>query len=338
MGFGECHQLFHGYFEPTLGSVWVAPTRFTERYAFPTDDDGGDSCDRQRQWWNWNSGLRLQCVWRQTICLASYGYRRLFRPGSPAHCSKNADPFGEFAFSLRPHFHCRQHCLHTWAFFLFSISAFPVEWALQQAGADQVVGGSALTRISGMGPAAAAIQSWLLVRYGIQGLFEVRHPWRAGLFFLSIVGAMFSGFRSSMVTLLLLLAFQFYFERLLRTRFFPIVLAGAVAGLAIVMITAERLPMALQRTLTFLPIQVDPMVRRDAEGTIEWRVQMWKLLVKEIPEYFWIGKGFAMDPTDMYLAGEAAKRGHLESFEGAKLAGDYHSGPLSLIIPLGILV
>jgi len=230
---------------------------------------------------------------------------------------------GNIAYTLGPSF-----------YFLFLL--FPVEWALQQAGADQVVGGNALTRISGMGPAAGAIQSWLLVRYGIQGLFEARYPWRAGLFLLSIVGAMFSGFRSSMVTLLLLLAFQFHFERLLRTRLFPIVLAGIVAALAVVMMTAERLPMSLQRTLTFLPIQVDPMVRRDAEGTIEWRVQMWKLLVKEIPQYFWVGKGYALDPTDMYLAAEAAKRGHLESFEGAKLAGDYHSGPLSLIIPLGI--
>src|SRR5213078_1604968 len=111
-------------------------------------------------------------------------------------------------------------------------------------------------------------------------------------------------------------------ERLFRTRFFPIVLAGVITSLAVIMMTAEHMPMSLQRTLTFLPIKVDPMVRRDAEGTIAWRVQMWKLLVKEIPEYFWIGKGFAMDPTDMYLAGESVKRGFMESFEGSKLAGD----------------
>jgi hypothetical protein len=228
---------------------------------------------------------------------------------------------GNLAYALGPTF-----------YFLFLL--FPVEWALQQAGADQ--SGNELVRLSGLGPAAGAIQTFLLARYGIRGLLEIRHPWRLGLFLVSIVCAMFSGFRSTIVVLILILAFQFYYERLFRTRLFPIVLAGCVASFAIVALTAERLPLALQRTLAFLPIKIDPAMRRNADATIEWRVEMWKVLVRQIPEYFWIGKGFAMDPTDMYLAGEAIKRGHAEAFEGALIAGDYHSGPLSVIIPLGI--
>ncbi len=228
---------------------------------------------------------------------------------------------GNIAYTLGPSF-----------YFLFLL--FPVEWALQQAGADQ--SGADLVRISGMGPAAAAVQTFLLVRYGMKGLLEIKKPWRFGLFIFSVVCSMFSGFRSTILLLLLILAYQFYYERLFRTRLFPIAVAVGLSAFAILALTAERLPLSLQRALTFLPIRVDPAMRRNADATVQWRVEMWKLLVKEIPRYFWIGKGFAMDPTDMYLAGEAAKRGHLESFEGAKIAGDYHSGPLSLIIPLGI--
>lgn len=228
---------------------------------------------------------------------------------------------GNLAYALGPTF-----------YFLFLL--FPVEWALQQAGADQT--GNDLVRLSGLGPAAGAVQTFLLAKYGIRGLLDIRQPWRLAFFILSIVCAMFSGFRSTIVVLILILSFQFYYERLFRTRLFPIALASGVAAFAILAVTAERLPLALQRTLAFLPIRIDPAMRRNADATIEWRVEMWKVLVNQIPQYFWVGKGFAMDPTDMYLAGEAAKRGHAEAFEGAMIAGDYHSGPLSVIIPLGI--
>ncbi|MDB6041136.1 MAG: O-Antigen ligase [Verrucomicrobiales bacterium] len=228
---------------------------------------------------------------------------------------------GNLAYALGPAF-----------YFLFLL--FPVEWALQQAGADQT--GADLVRLSGLGPAAGAVQTYMLAKYGIRGLLEIRHPWRLLIFIISIICAMFSGFRSTIVILFLILGFQFYYERLFRTRLFPVAVVSCLATFLVLSLTAERLPLSLQRTLTFLPIKVDAAMRRNADATIEWRVEMWKLLVKQIPEYFWLGKGFAMDPTDMYLAGEAAKRGHAEAFEGAIIAGDYHSGPLSVIIPLGI--
>jgi hypothetical protein len=77
-----------------------------------------------------------------------------------------------------------------------------------------------------------------------------------------------------------------------------------------------------------LPIPLDPVAKIDAQGSTEWRLQLWREVVPEIPQYLLVGKGYSFNPMDQALA-----RGNRESFE---LTGDYHSGPLSLILPFGI--
>ena len=65
---------------------------------------------------------------------------------------------------------------------------------------------------------------------------------------------------------------------------------------------------------------------------------MWRILWSQVPKYLLVGKGYAIDPEELYLADLAASRGE-SSFgaESAMVAGDYHNGPLSVIIPFGIL-
>jgi hypothetical protein len=92
----------------------------------------------------------------------------------------------------------------------------------------------------------------------------------------------------------------------------------------------------VQRSLTVLPLRLNRAAVQDAEDSSEWRLQMWRALLPEIPKYFWLGKGFAIDPTDLYLAEIGAKMGTSASYESSLIAGDYHSGPLTLIIPFGI--
>jgi hypothetical protein len=64
---------------------------------------------------------------------------------------------------------------------------------------------------------------------------------------------------------------------------------------------------------------------------------MWRVVAPEIPRYFLLGKGYAINPADIYLAQESARRGLAKGgSEGAIVTGDYHSGPLSVIIQFGI--
>ena len=39
---------------------------------------------------------------------------------------------------------------------------------------------------------------------------------------------------------------------------------------------------------------------------------------------------------DLYLTFEAARTGLISNYEGAMLAGDYHNGPLSILMPFGM--
>src|SRR5829696_6746520 len=85
-----------------------------------------------------------------------------------------------------------------------------------------------------------------------------------------------------------------------------------------------------------LPLDIDAAARHDAQASLDWRLDMWKTLVPEIPRYFWIGKGYALSPTDVYFTNEATRRGLMKGYEAAALVGDYHSGPLSVLLPFGI--
>jgi hypothetical protein len=63
---------------------------------------------------------------------------------------------------------------------------------------------------------------------------------------------------------------------------------------------------------------------------------MWRFLVPQIPKYLLLGKGYAIDPTELYFADLGAQLGQNSSSESSLVAGNYHSGPLSTIVPLGL--
>src|SRR5208283_1355468 len=140
------------------------------------------------------------------------------------------------------------------------------------------------------------------------------------------------------ILLFLIFAFQFYIEGLMRTRFLPIVVGLAICGSASLLFFASSMPPVVQRTISFLPINVDPEIMQNAKETETWRFDMWAIVWKEIPRHLVIGKGYGADPIEMFLVNEALRTGMvgLSSYESSMLTGDYHSGPLSVIIPFGI--
>jgi len=48
---------------------------------------------------------------------------------------------------------------------------------------------------------------------------------------------------------------------------------------------------------------------------------MWKVLLPQVRQYFFLGKGYAIDPADLYLTGESMRRGLAQSFEGRLCPG-----------------
>jgi hypothetical protein len=86
-----------------------------------------------------------------------------------------------------------------------------------------------------------------------------------------------------------------------------------------------------------LPVNINSEILEDAEGSTEWRLDMWKDASKDIPKYLILGKGYSLDPELLAYVTMAGINGMpVDPYEGSLVAGDFHSGPLSILIPFGV--
>ena len=138
------------------------------------------------------------------------------------------------------------------------------------------------------------------------------------------------------ILLALTFLFVFYFEGLFRSKYFGIFLGILILVAVMLVPLADRLPLSVQRAISVLPLKVDPIARFEAEASTQWRVEMWQLLLPEVPRYFWLGKGFAFSGASLGLSSDLLGRGQMSSQEMAIMAGTYHNGPLTVLIPFGI--
>jgi O-antigen ligase len=178
---------------------------------------------------------------------------------------------------------------------------------------------------------------FLFTKYSLRGLFDWSKPWRFIAMFLTVGACCLSGFRTVMVGLILLFVIQFYLEGLFRTRMLPIMVAVAIFSFIPVLFFAQSMPGPVQRAISFLPIEVSSEVLSEAKSSQEWRFEMWDAVSKQVPKYLIIGKGYSINPDEIFAINEAARVGEsVNSYEGVMLAGDYHNGPLSVIVPFGL--
>jgi hypothetical protein len=195
---------------------------------------------------------------------------------------------------------------------------------------------NAVARFGDFGPAAAGLLSFMLARWGIRRTFEWDKPWRLLLLTAVMAGGLLSGYRNQLAFLIVLFAIQFILEGLWKTAFLPLFCVLALLCLAPMIMFANKMPSAVQRSLAFLPVNINPDVRADAEGSLEWRFQIWRIVWPEVPKYLLLGKGYSLDPLDLDMTTLAARSGLIGNYEEALYAGDYHNGPLSVLIPFGL--
>lgn len=217
--------------------------------------------------------------------------------------------------------------------FLFQI--FSPEAVLDIARSEDAMYGG-VARFGSLTYAALAIFSFFLSKHGIVGIFEFSRPWRMIGIIVSLVLGCYGGFRSVLLLMLVTFAVLFCLERLWQTRIALILLFVSTLGFIFLMGFADRLPQSFQRTLSFLPIRIDPLAEQSARTSSEWRLEMWKVAWPEVPKYLFKGKGYSISPDELYMAQESSLRGFAASWEGAILANDFHNGPLSILIPFGL--
>jgi O-antigen ligase len=153
---------------------------------------------------------------------------------------------------------------------------------------------------------------------------------------LAFVAGLFGGFRGQFVLVAMLFVVQFFLEGLWRTWLLPVAVGLVVVCAAVVVGFSDRLPEGVQRSLSFLPVKIDPAVLENAESTTRWRLDLWQEVADQIPKYFWLGKGYGYSENDLYASGQMVGSRMAESYEFYITTSDFHSGPLSVLIPFGV--
>jgi hypothetical protein len=194
-----------------------------------------------------------------------------------------------------------------------------------------------VTRLAGLSASCVAVFSYMLARFGVRGIFLAGRPWRTVLFVGITLFGTYGGFRSYLLNCAIIFTMIFFLEGLHRTKLFPALGLVAALALALTIPFVGNLPLNLQRSLAFLPVSIDPEARRSAEMSSEWRLKMWQAVLPQVPQYLLLGKGLAMTPEDV-LSGmdDESRRSGEDQWATAARAGDYHNGPLSVVIPFGI--
>lgn len=152
---------------------------------------------------------------------------------------------------------------------------------------------------------------------------------------LVFVVVMKSGFRSVFLSTLFFFAFAAYFRKGMASAMrIPALVIPLLLFILIGHGTFFELPLNIQRTLSFLPGKWDPVAQGDAEGSTEWRHEIWANVWNSGDKYiknWWLGDGFGMTRSELREAGQMGA----DSQENLTVAGDYHSLPLSTIHVVG---
>ena len=162
-------------------------------------------------------------------------------------------------------------------------------------------------------------------------------------FFASLVAILLSGFRSNLIGWLFAIALASYIRGGVR-HIIPLVAAGLAGVVIIVVLQTAGLsvPLAAQRALSFIPITWDSRASLDAKGSIDWRVDMWRLALTS-DRYIKnkvLGDGFGFDPAEL-RAQTTLTSLRMDTSHGLQdyfmITGDYHSGPVSAIRFVGYM-
>ena len=203
------------------------------------------------------------------------------------------------------------------------------------------------TRMVGMQFAGLSSMLALCAKFNPITLISPLHPLRALLFVVALMAIFLSGFRS----VLLFAMMAFLLSTMLRGNVKDLWVAGAGMLLGLVVLISVQgslvqLPMTVQRTLSWLPGDWNQQAVADAEGSTQWRVEMWGWAWNDdriLRDRTW-GQGFGLSIDDMNLIASSLMAGQggqnllggsdRESF---MITGAFHSGPLSTIKYIGVV-
>lgn len=213
----------------------------------------------------------------------------------------------------------------------------PIFWVFPPNGSSSMTIVMGETRLPGVSGAALAFVFWLMARYGLREIFFTARLWRPVLFVMATMTIFLGGFRGGIIAYLFMFGLLFFLEGLHRTRMLLLFMLAGVLIVVTIVPLAPHLPYTFQRSLAFLPLDLSEDAKESARNSSEWRVNMWKALLPQVPSHLLLGKGYAISMEDFESMGrDTAFHSVDEGQQGLALSSDFHNGPLSVVIPFGI--
>jgi hypothetical protein len=169
------------------------------------------------------------------------------------------------------------------------------------------------------------------------------HPIWGTLIVISLAAAMMSGFRSMVVMAGLSYMLGVFYRGGLPGIFASFLLGGISLIFLAIGNMAMPFPPNIQRSLSFLPGTWEERYIDDAEGSTEWRVEIWKeaLLTDRWIKNKLLGDGLGFSAAELaaqmnYRQGSRAGISGFEAHRESVMAnGDYHSGPVQMVRIIG---
>jgi hypothetical protein len=199
------------------------------------------------------------------------------------------------------------------------------------------------TRLTGLAGIARPL-ILLLISYFPPSRLLFPHPLLPFLlFYPSLIIIALSGFRNE---IMITGAYVFIANAIRRmwlwALFFIIVPLFGIVFLAFINQGGNLVPLAAQRAFSFLPLGWNKKVVAEADGSVDWRVDMWKdALSGGFIKNKLLGDGFGFDRAAMNLIADQMQGGvgfvGGTRHEAHMIRGSFHSGPLSSIRFVGVV-
>lgn len=139
----------------------------------------------------------------------------------------------------------------------------------------------------------------LLAVHKLSDFLSARGVYLVPLLLGILYAGLHSGHRITLFIVFGVLVVMAFAQRMYTPRNILIVGTGLSLAFVTLYLTVDQLPMAVQRTVSFLPgLDVQKAAFDDAFGTLDTRRILRQIGMEMIPEYFWVGRGFSFSTAD----------------------------------------
>lgn len=165
-------------------------------------------------------------------------------------------------------------------------------------------------------------------------------PLRVLLLSFSTIAILLGGFRGSIASA----AVKFGLGSWIRRKPFDAIIVGVIGLMLIFVVVAgvdlRKMPFGVQRTLSFLPVDVSPQARESAEHSTEFRWEMWEAALTS-DRYIHnkaLGDGFGYSALEQeFILSSLEDRGSMGDIESYLAKGSYHGFHVETIRFTGVL-